>query len=36
MKAIKDAEKGIGLRYAKDVEDLFKQLGIKVKNHKNG
>lgn len=34
QKAIEDAEKGIGLRYAKDADDLFKQLGIKVKKNK--
>ena len=35
IKAIEDAQKGIGLRYAKDAKDLFKQLGIKIKKNKH-
>jgi hypothetical protein len=35
IKAIEDSEKGIGIRHAKDAEDLFKQLGIKVKKNRN-
>ena len=27
-KAIEDSEKGIGLTYCKDIDDLFKKLGI--------
>jgi hypothetical protein len=34
LKAIEDAEKGIGLNHCKDVEDLFKKCGIKIKKAK--